>query len=73
MESLGSFIKTIVIQNGLSLLRCKVVFDQDFLRWPDQTFYTSRRKVNILSCSAHASKIVKPRGATGGGRALALP
>ena len=33
----------------LSLLRCKVVFDQDFLRWPNQTFSTPGRTVNILS------------------------
>ena len=37
------------------LLRCKVVFDQDFLRCQFKHFYTSDKSVNTLTCSAHAS------------------
>ena len=43
----------------MSLLGCKVIFDQEFLRWPNKTFYTSDRSVNTLTCSAHASNLVK--------------
>ena len=57
MSLLRSKIWTVVNQKPISLLRCKVVFDQDFLRWPNQTFYTSDRYVNNFTLQIQLKSI----------------
>ena len=49
-ERLKFAVVYLLTKKKMILLRCKVVFDLNFLRWPNQTFYTSDRYVNNCTC-----------------------
>ena len=51
-------VNIFVNQKTIILLRCEVVFEQDFFQCQTKQFYTSNKSINTLMCSVHASNLV---------------